>query len=445
MTDRTSNHINKLLIILLFLFSFISSAVNGQELISGVINRYAKVNSIGAGYVICDPAQASLFSAGDYVLLIQMQGVGIQTDQGTYGVNVQSVLGTPGGYEFLKILSVNTGTGRIDFTRNVYINTYNVAGNVQLVQVPFYDSPTVTGTLASQSWNSTTGTGGVIAFMASKKLTLNADIDVTGQGFAGAPGVNGIGECVYTNIAANNHDSYPLTWNNAGLKGEGVAIHDYTGPLLYPNHAKGQGRNFTGGGGGNGWFSGGGGGSNRGKGGNGLLEKFVLGLCGNDPHEGGYGGMNILGSIIQDGIFHGGGGGASTQAAGSTASAGGNGGGIIIIVADSIDGNNHIIKSNGITAANAIADAGAGGGGAGGSVAISFQGFSSPVQVSSNGGNGGTNPGGFGEGGGGGGGLIWLSSSAMPASVTSADSGFRNPGSDNSCRRYRRSEIQLFP
>jgi hypothetical protein len=97
MTDRTSNHINKLLIILLFLFSFISSAVNGQELISGVINRYAKVNSIGAGYVICDPAQASLFSADDYVLLIQMQGVGIQTDQGTYGVNVQSVLGTTGG------------------------------------------------------------------------------------------------------------------------------------------------------------------------------------------------------------------------------------------------------------------------------------------------------------------------------------------------------------
>ena len=420
MTDKTSNHINKLLIILLFLFSFISSAVKGQELISGVINRYAKVNSIGAGYVICDPAQASLFSAGDYVLLIQMQGVGIQTDQGTYGVNVQSVLGTPGGYEFLKILSVNTGTGRIDFTRNVYINPYNVAGNVQLVQVPFYDSPTVTGTLASQSWNSTTGTGGVIAFMASKKLTLNADIDVTGQGFAGAPGVNGIGECVYTNIAANNHDSYPLTWNNAGMKGEGVAIHDYTGPLLYPNHAKGQGRNFTGGGGGNGWFSGGGGGSNRGKGGNGLLEKFVLGLCGNDPHEGGYGGMNILGSIIQDGIFHGGGGGASTQAAGSTASAGGNGGGIIIIVADSIDGNNHIIKSDGITAANAIADAGAGGGGAGGSVALSFQGFSSPIRVSSDGGNGGTNPGGFGEGGGGGGGLIWLSSSAMPPSVTSA-------------------------
>ena len=356
-----------------------------------------------------------------------MQGVGIQTVQGSYGVNVQSVIGTPGGYEFLIILSVNYVTGRVDFTRNVFINSYNVTGNVQLVQVPFYDSPTVTATLASQPWNSTTGTGGVLAMLAGKKLTLNADIDVTGQGFAGASGVPGIGECVYTNVPANNHDSYPLTWNNAGLKGEGVAIHDYLGVLLYPDHAKGQGRNFSGGGGGNGWFAGGGGGSNRGKGGDGGLEKFVLGLCGNDPHEGGYGGMNILGSIIQDGIFPGGGGGASTQATGSTASAGGNGGGIVIIIADSIEANNHTIRSNGFTATNAVSDAGAGGGGAGGSVALSFQGFTSQLQVSSNGGNGGTNPGGFGEGGGGGGGLIWLSSAAMPASVTSATVSYGTP------------------
>jgi len=405
---------------LLLMFSFRSTDLKSQETISGIINKYAKVNSISPGFVIVSPAQATQFSADDYVLLIQMQGVGIQTVDGSYGVNVQTLIGTPGAYEFLRVLSVNTGTGQIDFTRNVFINTYNVTGNVQLIQVPFYDSPTVTATLASQPWSSTTGTGGVLAMMVGKKLTLNADIDVTGQGFAGAPGVSGIGECVYTNVPANSLDSYNLTWNNAGLKGEGVAIHDFIGALLYPGHAKGQGRNFSGGGGGNGWFSGGGGGSNRGKGGDGGLEKFVFGLCGNDPHEGGFGGMNILGSIIQNEIFPGGGGGASTQASGSTASAGGNGGGIVIIVADSIDANNHIIKSNGVTAANALSDAGAGGGGAGGSVVISFQGFNSQLQIATVGGNGGTNTGGFGEGGGGGGGLIWLSSSSLPASVTSA-------------------------
>lgn len=430
---------------MLLIFSFSSIDLKSQETISGVINKYAKVNSISPGLVTVPLSQVTQFSANDYVLIIQMQGVGIQTIQGSYGVNVQSLIGTPGAYEFLQILSVNNGTGEIAFTRNIYINTYNVAGNVQLVQVPFYDSPAVSANLISQPWNSTTGTGGVLAMLVGKKLTLNADIDVTGQGFTGASGVTGIGECVYTNVPANSLDSYNFSWNNAGLKGEGVAIHDFSGTLLYPTHAKGQGRNFSGGGGGNGWFAGGGGGSNRGKGGDGGLEKFVFGLCGNDPHEGGYGGMNILGSIIQDGIFPGGGGGASTQLTGSTASAGGNGGGIVIIVADSIDGNNHFIRSNGVTAANALSDAGAGGGGAGGSVVLSFQGFISQLQIATTGGNGGTNTGGFGEGGGGGGGLIWLSTSSMPVSVSSASVAYGTPSPTIASEGTGEIKFNFFP
>ncbi len=402
---------------LLLNFSVSSIYVFSQELISGVVNRYAKVNSISPGFVTVDPAQASQFTAGDYVLLIQMQGVGIQTiEDNSYGLNVQSRYGEPGGYEFLIVQSVVGGN--IYFTSLVYLNTYDVAGNVQLVQVPFYESPVVTATLASQAWNASAGTGGVLALMAGKKLTLNADIDVTGLGFIGAPGYLGLGECVRTNETANNHYSYPDTWTNAGYKGEGVAIHDASKVLLYPSHVKGQGRNFTGGGGGNGMYSGGGGGSNRGKGGDGGLE--LSSLCSNDPREGGYGGINITGTIIQNGIFFGGGGGASTQASGSTASSGGNGGGIVIIIADTIAGNNHVIKSNGTTAANAVSNAGAGGGGAGGSVVLSFQGISSQLQISTNGGNGGTNPGGFGEGGGGGGGLIWLSPAGLPAMVSNA-------------------------
>ncbi len=429
MTDKLSHNIKNLKFILLLILSIEVSRIDGQENISGVINKYGKVTSIGAGYVIIgDLTQAQQFNAGDYVLLIQMHGVGIQTIQGSYGVNVQSVFGTPGGYEFMIIQSVNTTTGRIDFTRNVYNNTYDINSNLQLVQVPFYNAPVVIGTLTCTAWNSTNSIGGVLAFMAARKVTLNADIDVTGMGFNGAPGVAGIGECVYANEAANGLDSYPLSWDDAGLKGEGVAIHDASGNLLYPDHAKGQGRNFTGGGGGNGWFSGGGGGSNRGKGADGGLEKFVSGQCGNDPRDGGYGGMNIIGTVIQSGLFLGGGGGASTQASGSTASSGGNGGGIVIIVADSIDAKNHNIRLNGSTAANAISDAGAGGGGAGGSVALSFQGYSSPLQISSNGGNGGTNPGGFGEGGGGGGGLIWFSSASVPSSASGASVACGTPG-----------------
>ncbi len=394
--------------------------LNGQEVIGGIINSYARVNSLGAGYVIVsDLTQAGQFYPNDYVLLIQMQGVGIQTVQGSYGENVQSVFGTPGGYEFLVVQSVNYLTGRINFTRNTYINTYNTNGNLQLVRVPFYNSPNVTANLTGQPWNASTGTGGVVALLAGGRLTLNADIDASGLGFAGAPGSSGIGECVFTNESDNNHDSYPLSWNNAGLKGEGVAIHDFTGTLLYPNHAKGQGRNFSGGGGGNGRYSGGGGGSNRGKGGDGGLEKYIPGQCGDDPRDGGFGGMSFILTIVQNGIFAGGGGGASTQAAGSTASAGGNGGGIVIIIADTIDAKNHYIRASGMTALNAASDAGAGGGGAGGSVAVSFQNLASQVGIESEGGNGGSNPAGFGHGGGGGGGLVWLSFSSMPSAVSS--------------------------
>ena len=427
---------------LLLYFSFSSSDIFSQELINGVINRYAKVNSISPGFVTVNPIQASQFTAGDYVLLIQMQGVGIQTvEDNSYGLNVQSRYGEPGGYEFLIVQSVIGGN--INFTSLVYLNTYDVAGNVQLVQVPFYESPVVTATLASQGWNASTGTGGVLALMAAKKLTLNADIDVTGQGFAGATGYLGISECVRTNETANNHYSYPDTWNNAGYKGEGVAIHDASKVLLSPNHVKGQGRNFTGGGGGNGMYSGGGGGSNRGKGGDGGLE--ISSLCSNDPREGGYGGINITGTIIQNGIFFGGGGGASTQASGSTASSGGKGGGIVIIIADTIAGNNHVIKSNGITAANAILNAGAGGGGAGGSVVLSFQGISSQVQISANGGNGGTNPGGFGEGGGGGGGLIWLSQTGLPVMVSNATVANGTPAPTTASEGIGEIKFNLIP
>jgi hypothetical protein len=412
----------KVQILLILVFCSGNDSLSGQtENIGGIVNRYAKVSSIGAGYVIIgDLTQAAQFTSGDYVLLIQMQGIGIQTVQGSYGINVQAVFGTPGGYEFLIVQSVNTTTGRIDFTRTTYINSYNINGNIQLVKVPLYNSAVVTTALTGQTWSSTSGTGGVLAFFVSGRLTLNAGISVSGQGFSGALGVSGIGECVFTNESANNHDSYPLSWTNAGLKGEGVAIHDYSGTLLYPNHAKGQGRNFSGGGGGNGRYSGGGGGSNRGKGGDGGLEKYIPGQCGDDPRDGGYGGMNITGTVVQNGLFAGGGGGSSTQASGSAASAGGNGGGIVIIVADTIVGNNNPIISTGASATNAVSDAGAGGGGAGGSVALSFQTLNNQLAISSNGGNGGTNPGGFGQGGGGGGGLIWLSSSSLPSSVTGA-------------------------
>ena len=74
------------------------------------------------------------------------------------------------------------------------------------------------------------------------------------------------------------------------------------GALLYPDHAKGQGMNLTGGGGGNGRYSGGGGGSNRGMGADGGIENALF--CGEDPRDGGYGGISISGSIIEDCLLY---------------------------------------------------------------------------------------------------------------------------------------------
>ncbi len=425
MKGTLSGHIRKLIISHLFVLGFCGSAFSLPQEINDTINSYARVNALGSDYVtVNDLTQISQFSAGDTVLLIQMQGVGIQTTQSFYGLNIQSRFGQPGGYDFFLVDTVIIATRRVVFTSPI-LNTYDVIGNIQLIKVPFYSTPVVTGNLLARPWSNTHNTGGVVVLIAGRKLTLESDINANGTGFRGGVGTPGIGVCVMDNYSLYNHDSYPLSYNNAGIKGEGIAIHDEYSALLYPNHAKGQGRNFSGGGGGNGKYSGGGGGSNRGLGGDGGDEKFFGGCI--NPQPGGYGGVSITGTTIQDGIFAGGGGGASTGATGSTASPGANGGGIVIIIADTIEGNNHFIRSDGGTAANALGDAGAGGGGAGGSVVLSFQGFSSQLQVSAKGGNGGINTGGFGSGGGGGGGMIWLSSSSVPSEI-SASVAYGTPG-----------------
>ncbi len=425
MIGRASGYISRFIIVFLTVLGFSGTGIVFCQEINDTINSYARVTEIGPDYVVVnDLTQLSAFSAGDTVLLIQMQGVGIQTTQSFYGLNIQSSFGQPGGYDFFLVDRVITSTRRVVFTSPI-LTDYDVTGNVQLVRVPFFNMPVVTGNIPARPWNNTHNTGGVVAFFAGRKLTLNSDIIVSGTGFRGAPGSLGAGICVMDNYTANNHDSYPVSWTNAGFKGEGVAVHDEFGALLYPNHAKGQGRNLTGGGGGNGKYSGGGGGSNRGLGGDGGDEKF-FGSCSN-PQSGGYGGVSMTGTALQNGIFAGGGGGASTHANGSLSSPGANGGGIIIIIADTIEGNNHFIRADGATATNAQGDAGAGGGGAGGSVVMSFQGFSSGVDLTAKGGNGGTNPGGFGAGGGGGGGLVWLSSSSIPSSI-STSTGYGLPG-----------------
>jgi len=401
---------SKRLIFCLLIIGFSSSVLLSQKNLSGNLNQpMAHIISIPASdRVIVDDVTGFSASNPDTVLVIQMQGVGINTPTTGYGY-IQSIFGQPGLHEFMIIQSINTVTKEIVF-RNNLLNTYDPKGNIQVVRVPYYNNVTITGKLFCNPWNSTTKKGGVLTFVIGRTLKLNADIDVSNSGFAGGKDTIGVARCAMV-APTTILDYYARSFTNAGFKGEGISIHDDFGTLLAPLHMKGQGPNFTSGGGGNGRFSGGGGGSNHGAGGIGGFEDNICAA----PQSGGYGGFKSeqpTQPLFINRIFFGGGGGASTSLTGLSPS-GGNGGGIIIIVSDTIIGNGGKMLANGGSGGTAVLNGGSGGGGGGGSIALSLRSYgSSPLSFYALGGNGGDNPNGFGEGAGGGGGFIYLSTNA---------------------------------
>lgn len=388
---------------LVFLFVLCRAGVVFPQTVIGggnFNNLSAAVTGVGTDYV--EVTSVAGFNAGDTILLIQMKGVRILTPEtASYG-QYQSRVGDPGQYEFLIIHSVNGVGNRVTFTSNL-IKAYHIDGKVQIVKVPYFPSARVTSTLHSPLWDSSTGTGGVLALIVGGKLSLEADIDMTGKGFEGGALTVGTGECAST--PGRNYYSYHASILYSGFKGEGIAVSNNSNIPLSPDFAKGKGENFNGGGGGNGRFSGGGGGGGFGFAGSGFDE---VAPC-EDVFAQGKGGRSIQGTPIDNGIFMGGGGGSSTYLAGSTASPGGRGGGIIIILADTLAGNGYSIRANGehpavITTGNA----GAGGGGGGGSIALFVASFgTSALNLRAEGGQGGHTANVSGAGGGGGGGRIW--------------------------------------
>jgi gliding motility-associated-like protein len=415
----------RLFISLLILFGCSGASFAFQTPVNDVINKYGRVTGVGTDYVIVnDLVQFSKFSIGDTVLVIQMKGVQTLVPETNAFGNPQFLLGRPGKYEFLIILSIDGGLKKIVFRSNL-INSYNVAGDVQIVKTPSYSSVIVTADLTSAPWDSVNKIGGVLAMIVRKTIKLNANIDVTGKGFLGGGIVTGLGLCVNSSFSRFDKFAFHADSVNSGFKGESPVSSAWTnGYPIFPSYSKGKGANFTGGGGGNGAFSGGGGGANYGLGGKGGSERdncFPL----YNPVFGGLGGKSLIGTPLDSSIFLGAGGGSSTYYTGATPSPGGNGGGIVIILCDSIIGNGKFIKADGGSVAGASGNAGAGGGGGGGSVALYLVGFSSSnVTISANGGKGGNNLGQyFGEGGGGGGGLIWINNVNILPNVTQSVTG----------------------
>lgn len=383
------------------------------------MNDYAAVFTLGADRVTVD--DASSFSAGDTVMLMQMKGVTINTiaSSSDFGT-LQSVEGIPGQFEFLIVQSVSAP--EVIFRNNI-INAYDLDGGIQLIRVPGYENALVEGMLTCEPWDSATGKGGVLAIFVDNQLELQADIDVRGKGFKGGKPDAWIGDCVDVDPARYNKYASPADSLVSGYKGEGIANLGVAGfsDKIY----KARNTLYNGGGGGNGRFAGGGGGGNMGGGSSGGSQD---GSCGFGFSAYGLGGLKIDLANIPDGLHPGGGGGTGNQETPGNGSAGANGGGVVILVAKKLTGNGYTIHSTGANVQDTVRNpAGAGGGGAGGSVGLYVDDYNgSLLNINAMGGTGGATAFSRGYGGGGGGGLIWYKGSSLPGNVVTDVTGGKN-------------------
>lgn len=380
------------LICIFFFVSAMSSTFYCQS-ISGVVNSYSEVTSIGVFSI--DVINNSNFQVGEKVLLIQMKGASITTGNNS-GFGTITSQNEAGHFEFLSIASINGNT--IVFSSAI-CQSYAISGKVQLVQVPVYTDVTISGVLTAAPWNGTIG--GVLAIEATNSVTFNANIDISGLGFVGGQFTSGGFSCGDPNWANTN----------SGKKGEGIAEA--------PSNQDGNRAPLANGGGGsNTGNPGAGGGGNGGTGGRGGNEWY--GGCALNGSYG-LGGYDLDYSGYK--AFMGGGGGGGYRDNGLNATPGSNGGGIAFIISPVINGNNAIIDASGADVIGITDSEGAGGGGAGGCVYLVNQTLNSNLNLNVIGGKGGDilstmwQTACHGPGGGGGGGAVVLSAATIPMNL----------------------------
>ncbi len=422
-------------IVLLLVCACVCSYLPTQaQTASGIVNSSYAVSSVytAANSVTVD--NASGLSPGQRVLLIQAKGAAIgSTNAPTFGDI--TAINDAGNYEFNTICTI---TGNEVVLKATLLNPYDPTGSVQMVAIPSYGSVIVSGTISASPWDPTTGKGGIVVIEAADTIFLNADIDVSGQGFQGGSLVNypvPPDNCSWA-VTVNNY-YLALTasgYYTGGEKGEGI-----TGYIL--NEESGRGKLANGGGGGNNTNTGGAGGGNYGAGGAGgqRAGESEFQCQGAYP---GIGGVSLAAygyTPAINKIFFGGGGGAGHEN-NAVGLPGGNGGGIIILSAPVVIGGGGRLLAPGVApvapagAANtdptqAEGDGG-GGGGAGGSVILNVATISGAVTAMANGANG-SDASNFvndctGPGGGGGGGVVWTAGTSFPVAVTATVTGGAN-------------------
>ena len=280
-----------------------------------VVNNYTYLtDNETVGNITITVNDASAFSAGDELLIIQMQNFSA---------------GITGQYEFVDIVSKNGNDITLASALNYsyYSGTFNTARatSTQVIRVPQYTSVTVgsSTSITASTWDGYSG--GIVILRATEIVDVIGNLNVIGKGYRGSTGVG--------------------WWNvNAGESINGLGL----GRLFTYNIGGGAdgGASGAAGGGGGGGFANGPGGEGNGN---------------SNGNPGSVGGEQTLSRIY---FGSGGGGGAG----GDTSSLGGNGGGIIFISAKQINVSGDI-SGKGTTGGSAIGSwSSGGGGGAGGAI-----------------------------------------------------------------------------
>lgn len=420
---------------------------DGDATISSAPNSYYTAISsiVNAGATEIELSSATSLSAGDLLLVIQMQGADMDiTNTSSYGATSNV---TAGVYEYVAIESVNSSyaylkTPLVNTYENINSTTTTGRKRFQIIKVPQYNNLTLTGNITVSAWNGTSG--GIFAVDVAGTLNMDGNtISANGAGFRGGAGVNS-GTAGGTPNFINDY-VFPIGTAGQGYKGEGIAgtpASVYNGSAIvstgsnYQTGDKGKGAPGNAGGGANdavadnGQNSGGGGGANISPGGSGGRT------WNSNLANGGFGGKSFTGS--ENAVILGGGGGAGTINATNPLPHGGVGGGIVIIHAGTIS-NAGTITANGTNAPNTLNE-GAGGGGAGGSIIISAASGLNNITTTANGGKGGDawpleTPGGspgqrHGPGGGGSGGAIYSTGTLASFSILAGANGITTTAND---------------
>jgi hypothetical protein len=403
----------KLLFICNALLLFSSLSYGQADTISGQINQYFQVQSLDPATSILTLNQTVGLQPDDKVLLIQMGGAQINSNNNTSFGSITNLNGA-GSYMFARLCIVESATNEVSLQETVdptFASTNQSTSGIQLVKVPEYlGDVVVQAALTAPDWNGQTG--GVLVLDAAGEITFNADINLDGKGFRGGTPATNNSSCT-SFVPSPTDQFFSISDGNGGGKGEGIAS-------FISNREAGRGPQANGGGGGNDHNTGGAGGANYGDGGAGGL-KVSTGFFECLGTQAGRSGRSLssLGySSSNHAVFMGGGGGTGHDNNDLTP-AGGDGGGIIMIYANGITGNNHLLSVNG-TAPTGIPDSdGGSGGGAGGSIMLEVGSYTGNLRLEAKGGDGSDTDVAQcqGPGGGGGGGAIWTSMS-LPGSVT---------------------------